>query len=144
MSASQAGAAAGGPGASACGNWTGCHTFASDWQPGLVTDDYDGTQVGQITTGITSSPMYIILEYAISSTVGGPTNVPADIMIDDVRAGRSRMPIPCAVSGLERGSRDTPPEHETWWAARRGLARGRASIVCRHSPAGRSCAIAWR
>jgi beta-glucanase (GH16 family) len=75
----------GGPGASVSGNWTGCHTFASDWQPGVVTYYYDGTQVGQITTGITSSPMYIILDYAISSADGGPTHVPADMMIDYVR-----------------------------------------------------------
>jgi beta-glucanase (GH16 family) len=75
----------GAPGASVSGNWTGCHTFASDWQPGVVTYYYDGRQVGQITTGITASPMYIILDYAISANVGGPANVPADMMVDYVR-----------------------------------------------------------
>ena len=44
----------------------GWHTFASDWQPGSVTYYYDGVNVGSINTGITSSPMYIVLENSIS------------------------------------------------------------------------------
>jgi beta-glucanase (GH16 family) len=39
----------------------GWHTFASDWQPGSVTYYYDGVKVGSITSGITNSPMFIIL-----------------------------------------------------------------------------------
>jgi beta-glucanase (GH16 family) len=43
----------------------GWHTFASDWQPGSVTYYYDGKDVGSISTGITSSPMYIILDNTV-------------------------------------------------------------------------------
>jgi beta-glucanase (GH16 family) len=72
----------GGPGACVAGNYSGWHTFASDWEPGSVTYYYDGVKVGQITTGITSSPMYIILGIGID----GPNPVvPTDMQIAYVR-----------------------------------------------------------
>lgn len=40
----------------------GWHTFASDWQPGSISYYYDGVEVGSATSGITSAPMYIILD----------------------------------------------------------------------------------
>jgi beta-glucanase (GH16 family) len=39
----------------------GWHTFASDWKPGSVTYYYDGREVGEITKGVTSAPMYIVI-----------------------------------------------------------------------------------
>jgi beta-glucanase (GH16 family) len=39
----------------------GWHTVASDWQPGVVTYYFDGVEIGQITKGVTSAPMYIVL-----------------------------------------------------------------------------------
>lgn len=75
----------GGPGGCAPGNFTGWHTYGAEWKPGSVTYYYDGKQVGQITSGITSSPMYLILNNAISSQHGGPTVTPADMMTDYVR-----------------------------------------------------------
>jgi beta-glucanase (GH16 family) len=75
----------GSPGADVPGNFTGWHTYAADWEPGVVTYYYDGTKVGQITTGITAAPMYIILDYAVSSAVGGPTSVPQTMKVDYVR-----------------------------------------------------------
>ena len=63
----------------------GWHTFASDWQPGSITYYYDGIQVGQTTTGITSSPMYIILNLAVDNTYGGPIQAPATMRVDYVR-----------------------------------------------------------
>lgn len=74
----------GGPGACAPGDYTGWHTFASDWEPGSVTYYYDGVKVGQITSGITSSPQYLILDNSMG-TYGGPAIVPADIKVDYVR-----------------------------------------------------------
>ncbi len=65
-------------------NYIGWHTFASDWEPGSITYYYDGVQVGQITTGITSAPEYLILNYTQGSW-GGPTSVPATMQIDYVR-----------------------------------------------------------
>jgi hypothetical protein len=75
----------GGPGSCVGGNLSGWHTFASDWQPGSVTYYYDGAQVGRITTGITSSPMYLILSNTVSSAMGGPTVAPSDMQVDYVR-----------------------------------------------------------
>jgi beta-glucanase (GH16 family) len=56
----------GGPGGCDATLTPGWHTFASDWQPGSVTYYYDGTKVGSITTGITTAPMYIILDNTTS------------------------------------------------------------------------------
>ncbi len=66
------------------GDFTGWHTFASDWEPGSITYFYDGVQVGQITTRITAAPEYLILNYTQGSW-GGPTSVPAEMQIDYVR-----------------------------------------------------------
>ncbi len=63
----------------------GWHTFGADWQAGVVTYYYDGQQVGQVTTGITGSPMYLILNNSIDPTWGGPTLAPADLQVDYVR-----------------------------------------------------------
>lgn len=76
--------APGNPGGCAAGDFTGWHTFGSDWEPGSVTYYYDGVQVGQITTGITSSPQYLILDNS-QGTYGGPTAVPSDMLVDYVR-----------------------------------------------------------
>lgn len=76
---------AGGPGGCAPGSYTGWHTYGAEWKQGSVTYYYDGKQVGQITSGITSAPMYLILNHSISSSMGGNTVVPADMMVDYVR-----------------------------------------------------------
>ncbi|NUK64930.1 family 16 glycosylhydrolase [Streptomyces lunaelactis] len=76
---------AGGPGGCAPGDFTGWHTYGAEWKPGSVTYYYDGKQVGQITTGITSSPMYLILNNGVSTEHGGPIVTPADMMTDYVR-----------------------------------------------------------
>jgi beta-glucanase (GH16 family) len=56
----------------------GWHTFASDWKPGSTTYYYDGADVGTVTLGITSSPMYLILDNAVDATT--LTNNTADAM----------------------------------------------------------------
>jgi beta-glucanase (GH16 family) len=76
---------AGGPGGCASGDFTGWHTYGAEWKPGSVTYYYDGKQVGQITTGITSAPMYLILNNGVSDQHGGPRLTPADMMVDYVR-----------------------------------------------------------
>ena len=72
-------------GSPVAGDFTGWHTYAANWQPGRVDFYYDGARVGTITTGITSSPMYIILNYAVSQTFGGPIVTPATMKVDYVR-----------------------------------------------------------
>ena len=77
--------ASGGPGGCAPGTFTGWHTYGAVWAPGSVTYYYDGVKVGQITSGITGQPMYIILNQAVSSVHGGPLLTPADMQVDYVR-----------------------------------------------------------
>ncbi len=45
----------------------GWHTIAANWEAGSVTWYYDGTEIEQITQGVTSSPMYMVLLYTVSS-----------------------------------------------------------------------------
>ena len=54
-------------------------------RPGVVTFFYDGEQVGRITEGITSSPMYVVLNLGLSSTVSGPVTLPSEMLVDYVR-----------------------------------------------------------
>lgn len=74
--------AQGDPGFVVPGSWGGWHTFGSVWEPGRVTYYYDGHPVGAITTGITGSPMYVILGYGPST---GRPSVPATMLVDYVR-----------------------------------------------------------
>lgn len=67
------------------GDFTGWHTFASDWEPGLVTYYYDGFEIGHFTRGITSSPMYLVLNLAVGGSFSGPVSVPSTMLVDYVR-----------------------------------------------------------
>jgi beta-glucanase (GH16 family) len=73
------------PGGCPSGNYTGWHTFGVDWQPSGITYYYDGVQVGQITTGITSSPMYVIVENSTGSSGLSPVTTPSDVQVAYVR-----------------------------------------------------------
>lgn len=76
----------GGPGGCSTTNFTGgWHTFGADWEPGSVTYYYDGTVVGSVTSGITSSPMFVILDLAADNAYGGPLTAPATLRVDYVR-----------------------------------------------------------
>lgn len=55
-----AGSGTGCPGGVYAGGW---HTFAANWEPGSVTYYYDGVNIGSVTHGITSAPMFIVLSY---------------------------------------------------------------------------------
>lgn len=86
----------GGPGA--CDNriTPGWHTFASDWQPGSVTYYYDGRYVGRIAAGITSAPMYIVLDNTVapgqSRTTGAATMRVAYVRVWQDRGPGARGP----------------------------------------------------
>lgn len=69
-------------------NASGWHTFGAYWQPGSVTYYYDGKAVGSITSGITSAPMYLILNNSVDPTFGGATATPAAVQVDYVRVWR--------------------------------------------------------
>jgi hypothetical protein len=60
------------------GNWCGTHTYSASWQDASITITWDGSQVGQVTSGeigvpIVSDPMYVIFDYGASAVYGGPT-----------------------------------------------------------------------
>jgi hypothetical protein len=76
----------GGPGGCASGNYAaGWHTFGADWEPGIVTWYYDGIDVGSVTSGVTSSPMYLLMNLAVDHTYGGAIQTPATMRIDYLR-----------------------------------------------------------
>ncbi|HUZ39659.1 MAG TPA: glycoside hydrolase family 16 protein [Streptosporangiaceae bacterium] len=63
----------------------GWHTFGANWEPGSITYYYDGQLVGTVTKGITSAPMYLILNNATAHAYGIPVQVPATVRVDYVR-----------------------------------------------------------
>jgi beta-glucanase (GH16 family) len=64
---------------------SGWHTFGADWEPTSITYYYDGHVVGTVKTGITSAPMYLILNLATAHEYGIPVRVPATMRVDFVR-----------------------------------------------------------
>ena len=73
----------GGPGGSASGDFTGWHVFGALWKPGEIDWYYDGQLEYKQTTGVTSSPMMMILNNGIGQ-YGGPTVTPSDMLVDYV------------------------------------------------------------
>lgn len=86
-----------GAGGGPSGDFTGWHVYGALWEPGSVTFYYDGVQVGRLTSGITSFPMYLILNNGISDEHGGATVVPSTMMVDYVHV-YSRDPNAVAVT----------------------------------------------
>lgn len=69
-------------------DYTGWHIYAVNWQANKVTYYYDGVQVGQITSGLTTSlPLHLMLDNttAPEGNVGGPQAIPAIMKVDYVR-----------------------------------------------------------
>jgi beta-glucanase (GH16 family) len=76
------------------GTYTGgWHTFAADWEPGIVTWYYDGKDIGCLETSgsacgatnttIAGAPMYIIL--SLGSSYSLPITAPTSLRVDYVR-----------------------------------------------------------
>jgi beta-glucanase (GH16 family) len=64
---------------------SGWHIFGADWERGSVKFYYDGKYVGQAASGVTSSPMFLILNYGVSNSISGPISVPSTVLVDYVR-----------------------------------------------------------
>jgi len=60
---------------------SGWHTFAADWEPGVITYYYDGVDIGSVTSGVTSAPMFLVLDYAAQ----GNADAPATMKVQDMR-----------------------------------------------------------
>ncbi len=73
-----------GPGGSVVvtGATSGWHTYAADWEPGVITWYYDGKEVWKYTTSITASPQFLILNLGLNST---SATVPSTMKVDYVR-----------------------------------------------------------
>jgi beta-glucanase (GH16 family) len=65
----------------------GWHTFAVNWEPGAITYYYDGVSIGDFTTDIPSTPMFLILNLEVSTTLSPPA-APASMLVDYVRVWR--------------------------------------------------------
>jgi len=74
---------AGGPGGcapmAAAGGW---HTVSGVWRDGVVRYWYDSKLVGTISQNITDSPMFVILNLGMSSTIAPPMKAPAEMLVD--------------------------------------------------------------
>jgi beta-glucanase (GH16 family) len=64
------------------GQW---HTYAADWEPGSVTIYYDGNELAHYTSGVTSDPLYVILNLAVSSQITSPDTAPVTMRVGYVR-----------------------------------------------------------
>jgi hypothetical protein len=80
---------AGSPGGCSAKTFTGWHVYGALWEPGKLTYYYDGKVVGTIDRGVTSSPMYLILNYAVGS-YGGAIRVPTHMAVDYVHVYSNR------------------------------------------------------
>jgi beta-glucanase (GH16 family) len=69
------------------GDGTGCpsgiytggwHTFAANWEPGIITYYYDGVDIGSVTSGVTSAPMFLVLDYAAERSAQAPATMKVD------------------------------------------------------------------
>lgn len=64
------------------GSTTDMHTYAMTWEPGLIVWYYDGQEVYRTTTGVVSSPHFIILNLGMKGT---QTTLPAVMRVQYVR-----------------------------------------------------------
>lgn len=74
-----------GPGGCVTSVRPGWHTFASVWKPGSVSYYYDGIEVGRVTEGVTSSPMFLIVDNTVWK------NTPNQTRLDSMRIAYVRV-----------------------------------------------------
>ncbi len=70
--------AGGGTGCSSGIYTGGWHTFAANWEPGIITYYYDGVNIGSVTSGVTSAPMFLVLDYDAELPVRAPDTMKVD------------------------------------------------------------------
>jgi len=64
----------------------GWHTYGAVWTPNSITYYYDGVKVGVITSGVTHTPMYLILNMTDNQAGAVARVIPATIRVAYVRA----------------------------------------------------------
>ena len=79
---------------------TDFHTFAADWEPGLIVWSIDGVEVLRLTTNVPDKEMYLILNLAVGGAwPGSPdanTVFPATFDVDYVRVWQKQNSAPTA------------------------------------------------
>lgn len=63
----------------------GWHIYGADWEAGSIKFYYDGKLVGTAASGVTNAPMFLILNYGVSSSISGPIQLPSSFLVDYVR-----------------------------------------------------------
>jgi beta-glucanase (GH16 family) len=66
-------------------NPSGWHTFAAEWRPGRITYIYDGNEVATMTNGITSDPMYLVLNLCLSPWHAPAVVTPSEMLVVWIR-----------------------------------------------------------
>ncbi len=81
-------------------NW---HTYDLIWAPGSLTWQIDGTTTCHMTTGVPSTPMFLILNTAMGGAGGGAINagtLPQTLSLDYVRVTLSDTIAPAVPTGF--------------------------------------------
>lgn len=66
----------------------GAHRVGADWYADHATFDYDGVQVGSVSTGETHGPMFVVCNLAASQQISPPVVAPAEMHVFSVRVTR--------------------------------------------------------
>jgi beta-glucanase (GH16 family) len=69
----------------------GWHRFRSDWYPDHIDYAYDGQHVGSVSAGVSTfagQQHYLILNYALSSSISPPIVVPSEMVIAWVQVSK--------------------------------------------------------
>jgi beta-glucanase (GH16 family) len=77
-----------GAGTATCSTGTftgGWHTFGANWEPGSITFYYDGTEISTVTSGVTSYPMFLVIDLALCTRMAPPDAAPATMRVAYVR-----------------------------------------------------------
>jgi hypothetical protein len=83
-----------GPGSCLSGSYASAwHKYASEWEPGVVKFFYDGSQVGELSSGILNgTPQYLIADMVPPGCCNQPLVVPDEMVVNYVRVWQHLSP----------------------------------------------------
>lgn len=68
------------------GEW---HKFVAKWRADHVDFEYDDVHVGTLSAGITTAPMYLILNLALSPSISPPVVAPSEMRVAYVQVSQA-------------------------------------------------------
>ncbi len=90
-----------GPGHCLSGSYNGWHTYASEWEPGVVKFFYDGAQVGELSSEqLNGTPQYLIADMVAPGCCGQPSAFPDEMKLDYVKVWQK---LPIVTTGAATG-----------------------------------------